>query len=74
MRSISSVRLGRVPAQRILLFLWAAEEGGAFLERGFDRGILDAVVGEVYKARGLESVENCLGGLFLGGRVAREEG
>ena len=56
------------------MVLGALEEGGGVLEDGFDGGILDAVIGEVDEARGLEGVEDLQGGCAFGGRGAGEEG
>lgn len=74
MRRIPSIRLRRIPTQRILLLLWSLKEGSAFRECGGDGGVLDAVVGEVYKAGGLEGVEDGFCGGGFGGGGAGQEG
>lgn len=63
------------PTQLLLLLLWALEELGGCGEDVVDDGQRDAVRGEVDKARGLEAVEDGLGGgLTLGGRPVEKEG
>jgi hypothetical protein len=58
---VAAICFGRVPCELVLLFLGSIEEGGGVLEYGFDGGVLDSVVGEVYKARGSEGMEDLEG-------------